>query len=107
MARERRSREAAGSTPGILASRASGRKRPRHRRTTTFTRTRSTTRSNRPLPVSTAPRLLDGEGRGALDRARTLSIDDLLELIEKSNLRGRGGAGYPFVDKVRAVRRND
>jgi NADH:ubiquinone oxidoreductase subunit F (NADH-binding) len=74
---------------------------------TIFTRTRSTTRSNRPLPVSTAPRLLDGDGPGALDRARNLPIDDLLELIEKSNLRGRGGAGYPFVDKVRAVRRND
>lgn len=59
------------------------------------------------MPVSTAPRLLDGEAAGALDRARNLGVDDLLEQIEKSNLRGRGGAGYPFVDKVRAVRRND
>jgi len=58
------------------------------------------------LPASTAPRLLDGEARGALARARDLPVDELLELIEKSNLRGRGGAGYPFVDKVRAVRRN-
>ena len=39
-------------------------------------------------------------------RARDLPVDDLLELIEKSGLRGRGGAGYPFVDKIRAVRRN-
>ena len=59
-----------------------------------------------PLPASTAPRLLDGEARGALSRARDLPVDELLELIDKSNLRGRGGAGYPFVDKVRAVRRN-
>jgi len=58
------------------------------------------------LPVSTAARLLDGEAQGALARARDLPVDELLELIEKSNLRGRGGAGYPFVEKIRAVRRN-
>src|SRR2546423_11528577 len=58
------------------------------------------------MPASTAPRLLDGEARGAPARVRDLPVDDLLELIEKSNLRGRGGAGYPFVDKVRAVRRH-
>ena len=58
------------------------------------------------MHASTAPRLLDGEARGALNRARDLPIDELLELIEKSNLRGRGGAGYPFVDKIRAVREN-
>jgi NADH:ubiquinone oxidoreductase subunit F (NADH-binding) len=39
-------------------------------------------------------------------RARDLPVDDLLELIEKSTLRGRGGAGYPLVDKIRAVRGN-
>ena len=39
-------------------------------------------------------------------KARDLPVDDLLELIEKSGLRGRGGAGYPFVDKIRAVRHN-
>jgi NADH-quinone oxidoreductase subunit F len=58
------------------------------------------------LPASTAPRLLDGEARGALDRARDLPIDGLLELIDKSNLRGRGGSGFPFVEKIRAVLRN-
>jgi len=58
------------------------------------------------LPASTAARLLDGEARGALARARDLPVDELLELIEKSGLRGRGGAGYPFVEKIRAVRRN-
>ena len=58
------------------------------------------------MPASTAPRLLDGEAGGALARARDLPVEELLEGIEKSNLRGRGGAGYPFVDKIRAVRRN-
>ena len=58
------------------------------------------------MPASTAPRLLDGEARGALDRARDLPIDGFLELIEKSNLRGRGGSGFPFVEKIRAVRRS-
>lgn len=72
----------------------------------TCTRTRSITSSSRPLPASTAARLLDGDTSGALARARDLPIDELLELIEKSNLRGRGGAGFPFVEKVRAVRRN-
>lgn len=72
----------------------------------TCTRAKSIHPLSPPLPASTAPRLLDGEARGALNRARELPVDELLELIEKSNLRGRGGAGYPFVDKVRAVRRN-
>ncbi|HEV8535398.1 MAG TPA: NADH-ubiquinone oxidoreductase-F iron-sulfur binding region domain-containing protein [Candidatus Limnocylindria bacterium] len=58
------------------------------------------------MPASTAPRLLDGEVRDALERARGLPIDELIELIERSGLRGRGGAGYPFADKVRAVRAN-
>ena len=58
------------------------------------------------MPASTAPRLLETEAGGAAARARDLPVDDLLELIEKSGLRGRGGAGYPFVDKIRAVRRN-
>jgi NADH-quinone oxidoreductase subunit F len=58
------------------------------------------------LPASTAARLLDGEARGALARARDLPVEELLERIEKSNLRGRGGAGYPFVEKIRAVRQN-
>ena len=72
----------------------------------TCTRTRSITSSSRPLPASTAARLLDGEARGALDRSRDRPVEELLELIERSNLRGRGGSGYPFVDKIQAVRRN-
>jgi NADH:ubiquinone oxidoreductase subunit F (NADH-binding) len=58
------------------------------------------------LPASTAPRLLESEAPGALQRARGLDIEELLELIERGGLRGRGGAGFPFVEKIRAVRRN-
>ncbi|TMC47099.1 MAG: hypothetical protein E6J23_00855 [Chloroflexi bacterium] len=58
------------------------------------------------MPASTAPRLLETEAGGAVAAARDLAVDALLELIEKSGLRGRGGAGYPLVDKIRAVRRN-
>ena len=58
------------------------------------------------MPASTAPRLLETEAGGAVAKARDLPVDDLLEQIEKSGLRGRGGAGYPFVDKIRAVRHN-
>src|SRR5256885_17070973 len=58
------------------------------------------------MPASTAGRLLEGEAHGALARASDRPVEELLELIEKSNLRGRGGAGYPFVDKIRAVRSN-
>src|SRR2546430_15457027 len=58
------------------------------------------------MPAGTAPRLLESEAPGALGKARDLRVDDLLEQIEKSGLRGRGGGGYPFVDKIRAVRHN-
>src|SRR5436189_1167102 len=58
------------------------------------------------MPASTAARLLEGEARGALQRARSIAIDELIEIIERSSLRGRGGAGYPFAEKLRAVRRN-
>ncbi len=58
------------------------------------------------MPASTAPRLLEGETRGALERSRSIAIDELIEIIERSGLRGRGGAGYPFAEKLRAVRRN-
>jgi NADH-quinone oxidoreductase subunit F len=58
------------------------------------------------LPASTAPRLLDGEARGALERARSLEFDQLAEAVERSGLRGRGGSGFPFAEKLRAVRRN-
>ena len=56
------------------------------------------------MPVSTAFRLLDAETDGALDRARALSPDETIAIIERSGLRGRGGAGFPLAQKLRATR---
>jgi NADH:ubiquinone oxidoreductase subunit F (NADH-binding) len=37
-------------------------------------------------------------------KARAMAPDDLIALIEKNDVRGRGGAGYPLSKKMRAVR---
>jgi len=58
------------------------------------------------LPTNTAPRLLDGAAPAALERARALEFEQLAEAVQRSGLRGRGGAGFPFSEKLRAVRRN-
>ncbi|MBT2457553.1 ferredoxin [Streptomyces sp. ISL-86] len=62
------------------------------------------------------PRLLAGLDTAArLDRTGHLSVhgalpayrpDDLVELAEGIDLRGRGGAGFPFARKLRAVTRS-
>jgi len=54
------------------------------------------------MPASTAARLLDVARVPALDRA--LDADGAIERIAASGLRGRGGAGFPLADKLRAVR---
>ena len=56
------------------------------------------------MPASAAARLLDGQARGGVERARSLVPDQVIAAIERSGLRGRGGAGHPFADKLRAVR---
>ncbi len=43
-------------------------------------------------------------GFEALGTARAMSADELLDAIEASGLRGRGGAGFPAATKWRAVR---
>jgi len=56
------------------------------------------------LPVSTAFRLLGSGTEGALERARALSPDEVISVVERSGLRGRGGAGFPLAEKLRSVR---
>lgn len=56
------------------------------------------------MPTSTAFRLLEADADGALERARTLSVDELIAVVERSGLRGRGGAGFPLAQKLRATR---
>ena len=55
------------------------------------------------MPASTAASLLEGRGDGGVAKARAVSQDDLIALVAASGLRGRGGAGYPLADKMRAV----
>src|SRR5882672_2238951 len=99
-----RSRAAAASTPETSASRACGR-RPHHRpRTTSCTRTRPSTSSSPCMPASTAASLLEGRGDSGVGKARAMHPDELIALIERSDVRGRGGAGYPLSKKMRAVR---
>ena len=56
------------------------------------------------MPTSTAFRLLGAEADGALERARSLSAEEIIDLAERSGLRGRGGAGFPLAQKLRATR---
>jgi NADH:ubiquinone oxidoreductase subunit F (NADH-binding) len=56
------------------------------------------------LPASTAANLLEGRGDSGVGKARAMAADDLIALIERNDVRGRGGAGYPLSKKMRAVR---
>ena len=73
--------------------------------------------SERDGAVAALPRLLRGVSfrgtaqldrhlqlHGALPPARDLGADAVLELAERSRLRGRGGAGFPAAVKMAAVR---
>ena len=60
-----------------------------------------------PKPISSLSEYIDHLAGGAgLDRARQLDPLDLIELLESSGLRGRGGAGFPTGRKWRTVREN-
>jgi NADH-quinone oxidoreductase subunit F len=56
------------------------------------------------LPTSAAASLLEGRAEGGVEKARGLAPEELLALIERSGLRGRGGGGFSFAKKVAAVR---
>ncbi len=56
------------------------------------------------MPTSTAFRLLGADATGARERALALSPDDTIAIVERSGLRGRGGAGFPLGQKMRATR---
>ena len=56
------------------------------------------------MPTSTAFRLLGAQADGGVARARSLSPDEVIALVERADLRGRGGAGFPLAQKLRAVR---
>jgi NADH:ubiquinone oxidoreductase subunit F (NADH-binding) len=56
------------------------------------------------LPASTTASLLDGRADSGVGKARGLAPDALIALIERGNVRGRGGAGYPLSKKMAAVR---
>ena len=63
------------------------------------------------LAVHPGPRLLEGVAHGpSLDVHRAtagplpdLSLDELLDLLRSVNIRGRGGAGFPFGTKLEAA----
>ncbi len=55
------------------------------------------------MPASTVASLFEGRGGGGVAKARALSPEDLIAAVAASGLRGRGGAGFPLADKLRAV----
>jgi len=57
--------------------------------------------SSRRMPASV---LLDGQTTTAGTQVRAMAPDQVIALVEKSDLRGRGGAGYPLAKKLSAVR---
>ncbi|HEY78205.1 MAG TPA: NADH-quinone oxidoreductase subunit F [Dehalococcoidia bacterium] len=48
--------------------------------------------------------ILCGKGYGGLSRAMLMGQSDVIEEINKSGLRGRGGAGYPVAEKWKLCR---
>ena len=56
------------------------------------------------MPASTAATLLEGRGDAGVGKARAMTPDELVALIERSGLRGRGGAGFSLSKKMAVVR---
>lgn len=56
------------------------------------------------MPASVAASLLEGRAGGAVAKARGMSPEEVIAAVERSGLRGRGGAGYPLAAKLATVR---
>jgi NADH:ubiquinone oxidoreductase subunit F (NADH-binding) len=54
-------------------------------------------------PVATVADYLDAGGGRGLERAREIGADGVIDTIQRSGLRGRGGAGFPTGRKWRSV----
>lgn len=54
-------------------------------------------------PCTDLPRYLAAHGMQALDVARRVEPEALVDVVERSGLRGRGGAGFPTGTKWRTV----
>jgi NADH:ubiquinone oxidoreductase subunit F (NADH-binding) len=57
------------------------------------------------VPVSTVAAYLEAGGGRGLERARSIGPDGVVDAIQRSGLRGRGGAGFPTGRKWDSVRR--
>jgi len=57
-------------------------------------------------PVTTLDAWIALQGGKGLDLARSVEAEKVLDALERSGLRGRGGAGFPTATKWRAVARN-
>ena len=56
------------------------------------------------MPASVAASLLEGRAGGAVAKARGMTAEAVIAAVERSGLRGRGGAGYPLAAKLAAGR---
>ena len=56
--------------------------------------------------TSAAATLLEGRGDAGVGKARGMSGEDVVAAVERSGLRGRGGAGFPLAKKMAAVRKS-
>ncbi len=58
------------------------------------------------MPTDPAFRLLEYAAGGAVERARSLDPGEVIALVERAGLRGRGGAGQSTALKMHATRTN-
>lgn len=60
-----------------------------------------------PDPVRSLEHYLEINGGAGWEKARTMSPEDIIEVVTESGLRGRGGAGFPTGRKWQTVAAND